>query len=83
MSEAALKLAESTERGDKAVKFRDLGSKRVNRLLKYIAQLGNLGNRSVYAYSDGDQAKMFASIRQAVDNCEAKFKPKQQQDFQF
>jgi hypothetical protein len=83
MSEATLKLAENTVRADKAVKFRDLGSKRVNRLLKFIGQLGNLANRSSYDYSDSERAKMFASIRESLDACEARFKPKQQQEFTF
>lgn len=83
MSEAALKLAETTSRADKAIKFRDLGSKRINRLLKYIAQLSNLSNRSSYDYSDSERAKMFASLREALDNCEAKFTPKRQQEFSF
>lgn len=82
MTEAALKLA--AEPSAKAVKFHDLGSKRVNRLLKFIAQLGNLGNRSVYDYTEGEREKIFAAIRKAVDAAEAKFKPKHQQDgFQF
>ena len=48
---------------DKAALFRKLGVFRVNSALKRIAMIGNLSNRSLYTYSDGDTKKLFDTLR--------------------
>jgi hypothetical protein len=89
MTDAALRIADTPKvkklTNDKALRFRSIGGKRVNRLLKDIALIGNLSNRSAYAYSEGDRDKMFKRIKEAVDTCEAKFTPsyRDQDGFSF
>lgn len=47
---------------DKRKKFVELAQKRVNRLLREIRLIGNLGNRSNYSFTDEDVRKIFAAI---------------------
>ena len=59
----------------KATLFRKLGTKRVNGALKRIGLIGNLSNKSSYAYSDGDIKKLVGTLRNAIDRMEARFTP--------
>lgn len=87
MSDAALRIAErpAARADDKTVKFRRIGTKRTNRALQTISLIGNLSNRSTYAYSEGDVKKMFNRLRDCLDTAEAKFTPsyRDQDEFRF
>ena len=65
----------SIETMKKAAKFRTIGAKRVNQALKTIGRIGNLSNRSSYAYGDGDIKKLVDTLRKAIDRMEARFTP--------
>ena len=60
----------------KGDKFRRLAVFRMNKVLGIIDQIGKLGNRSSYDYSEEQVDKMFTALRNALDAAEAKFKAK-------
>ena len=60
----------------KADKFQRLAVFRMNKVLGIIDQIGKLGNRSSYDYSEEQVNKMFTALRNALDAAEAKFKAK-------
>ena len=74
----ALKIADATSEATmvKAAKFRAIGIKRVNRAIKLISLIGNLSNRSSYAYSEADIRKLVDALRNALDRLESRFAPK-------
>lgn len=66
-------------RPDDRASFARLATKRTNNALKYIRLIGNLSNRSNYDYTSADAKKIFAALRDAIDEVESKFnKPKPQ-----
>jgi hypothetical protein len=68
----------------KSAKFRSIGTKRVNSALKRIALIGNLSNRSSYAYTDADIKKLVSTLRTAIDRMEARFTPSaKESEFSF
>lgn len=92
MSDAALQIARPDKHAQqpnpalkKAIAFRRIGTKRVNRALQSVSLLGNLANRSTYSYSEGDVKKMFERLRNCIDTAEAKFTPsyRDQDEFSF
>lgn len=71
---------EETPGETKAEKFSRLAIYRMNKLLSGFESLGKLGNRSSYDYTDEQVAKMFASLRNSLEEAEAKFKPKSKKE---
>jgi hypothetical protein len=61
-------------------KFVELAEKRVRRALKDIKLIGNLSNRSNYAYTDEDAKKICKVLRGAVDDLKARFDSKGDSD---
>jgi hypothetical protein len=68
---------------DKAIKFRVLAEHRVTRLVRLIAQLGNLSRRTTYDYTPAETEQVFKALREALDAAEAKFRGKQSAAFRF
>ena len=63
-----------TDRGrQKHDKFRELGENRTNRALEAIRRVGNLSNRQLYEYEEGEVKKIVKALRDAVADIEAKF----------
>jgi hypothetical protein len=62
---------------DKAIKFRAIAERRMTRLVRLIALLGNLSRRSSYDYTPAEIEQMFAALHAAVAAAEAKFSDKQ------
>lgn len=58
---------------EKLEKFKRIGSRRVSNACKSIRLIGNLANRSAYAYEDQHVNKMFEAIEKAVAETKAKF----------
>ena len=56
-----------------AQKFKRLATRRVNLALKHIHLIGNLSNRSNYAYTPDDVKRIFIALREAVDEAEERF----------
>ncbi|MDD6846703.1 MAG: hypothetical protein PUE07_04195 [bacterium] len=62
------------EKEDRHKRFVRLAEARTSKVLETIDLIGNLSNKSVYAYTDEDVEKIFDAIRRACDENEAKFK---------
>lgn len=58
----------------KAEAFDRMAPARVTRAIDHIRLVGNLANRSTYAYSDEDVAQIMAAMRTAVNDAESKFR---------
>lgn len=58
---------------DKRSKFVELVEARVNRALNDIRLIGNLSNRSAYAYSEEDIRKVFRALQKELDSAKARF----------
>ena len=58
---------------DKRAKFVELAEARVNRTIKDIRLIGNLSNRSAYAYSAEDVRKMFKALQKELDSARNRF----------
>lgn len=58
---------------DKRGKFVGLAESRVNRAIKDIRLIGNLSNRSAYAYSDDDIRKIFRALQKELDVAKSRF----------
>jgi len=54
-------------------KFVELAEKRVRRAMKDIKLIGNLSNRSNYAYTDEDAKKIYKALKGAIDELKARF----------
>jgi hypothetical protein len=54
-------------------KFVRLANARVNRAIKDIQLIGNLSNKSNYAYTDADVEKIFRALSEEMKNCRRKF----------
>jgi hypothetical protein len=66
----------------KAIKFRKIAEYRMSRLVRLIAQLGNLSRRSTYSYTPAEVAQMFAALHATLEATEEKFSD-QQTSFRF
>ena len=58
---------------DKRGKFKSLAESRVNRAIKDIRLIGNLSNRSAYAYGEGDVRKIFRALQKELDAAKNRF----------
>ena len=63
-------------REDDRNKFVELAEKRVQRAIKDIKLVGNLSNRSNYAYTDEDARKIYKALRTVLDTMKARFDSK-------
>lgn len=68
----------------KREKFRDLAEKRTNRALDAISKIGNLSNRQLYEWEDGEVRKVIKALKEAVSEVENRFaSPKGKSDAKF
>lgn len=58
---------------DKRAKFVQLAESRVNRAIKDIRLIGNLSNRSAYAYGEEDIRKIFKALQKEMDSAKSRF----------
>lgn len=54
-------------------KFKRLAEQRVTRALKQLRLIGNLSNKSNYAYNDADVRKIYRTLRTAIDDMKKRF----------
>ena len=54
-------------------KFVRLATKRVNRTIRDLRLIGNLSNKSAYAYSDEDVRKVLRALQRELDTIKARF----------
>ncbi|GIT86162.1 hypothetical protein [Roseobacter sp. OBYS 0001] len=64
----------SARNAAKHEKFRELAEGRTNKALEAIGRIGNLSNRSLYAWEEGEVRKVIKALRDAVGEVETKFK---------
>lgn len=58
---------------NKRAKFVELAESRVNRAIKDMRLIGNLSNRSAYAYSDDDIRRIFKALQKELDSAKSRF----------
>ena len=58
---------------DKRKKFVELAEKRVNKTLNDIRLIGNLSNRTNYAYEHEDIRKIYRALKSAIDEMKGRF----------
>ena len=56
------------------LKFIRLAEKRINKVAKQLQLIGNLSNKTNYAYNDEEVEKMFAYIDSCVQSARERFK---------
>jgi hypothetical protein len=52
---------------NKRLKFLELANKRVNRAIKALALVANLGNRKNYEYTDDEAKKIIKTLQAEID----------------
>ena len=57
----------------KRQKFRNLAEGRTNRALEAIGRIGNLSNRQLYEWDDGEVRKIVKALKDAVSEVEGRF----------
>lgn len=60
-------------RTDDREKFVRLANARVNKAIKAIQLVGNLSNRSNYAYTEDDVDKIFRTLKTELNTCRQRF----------
>lgn len=63
--------------------FRRLATKRTQQALRQIRLIGNLSNRSNYAYEEKDVRKIFAALRQEMKETEILFQRSKDKKFKL
>lgn len=63
-------------RTDDREKFVRLANARVNKAIKAIQLVGNLSNRSNYAYTEDDVNKIFRTLKTELNTCRQRFSNK-------
>jgi hypothetical protein len=58
---------------EKHDKFRELAENRTNRALDSIRKIGNLSNRHIYEWDEGEVRKIIKALKDAVGEVERKF----------
>jgi hypothetical protein len=58
---------------DKRQKFVELAEARVTRAIRDIRLIGNLSNRSAYAYTEEDVRKIFRALQKEFEAARGKF----------
>lgn len=54
-------------------KFRQLAESRTNKALDAISRIGNLSNRSLYEWDEGEVRKVLKALRDSVNEVEQRF----------
>lgn len=63
----------------KAAKFKEIGTRRLNRAIKSIEVIGNLSGAN-YVRTEEQVKTIFTALREAVNDCEKKFSAKSKAD---
>ena len=64
----------SEQMSAKEAKFVELANKRVNKAIKDIRLIANLGNKGNYSYSDEQASKIVRALQKEVDKVKERFK---------
>jgi hypothetical protein len=58
---------------EKRSKFRSLAESRTNKALDAISRIGNLSNRSIYAWEESEVRKVTKALKDAITEVEGRF----------
>ena len=58
----------------KEAKFIELANKRVNKVIKDLRLIANLGNKGNYSYSDEQASKVIRTLQKEVDKVKGHFR---------
>lgn len=64
-------------------KFVSLATKRVNRTIRDLRLVGNLSNRSAYAYTEEDVRKIVRALQRELDSLKVRFNGGESGDSDF
>lgn len=64
----------SEQMSAKEAKFVELANKRVNKAIKDIRLIANLGNKGNYSYSDEQASKIVRALQKELDKVKERFK---------
>jgi hypothetical protein len=64
----------------KSERFKRLATRRTQKILSFLRNLGNCSNRSVYEYTDEQVDVVFNAISEAVKSAKSKFEEKKKED---
>lgn len=71
--ETVVKMERRSKTASKRGKFRALAEARTNKAIEAILRIGNLSNRQIYDFEDGEVRKVLRALKDAVANVEARF----------
>lgn len=58
----------------KKERFQRVATRRVNKALEALRLIGNVGNRSLYSYTDAEIEKMFGALENKILEIKGKFR---------
>ena len=58
---------------DKRERFRELAESRTNKAIEDILRIGNLSNRQIYEFEEGEIKKIVRALKDAISAVEARF----------
>lgn len=58
-------------------RFQRLAERRVSKCIQNMRLVGNLGNKSVYEYTDSEQKQLIAVLEAELRNLKSKFRSRQ------
>lgn len=64
-------------------RFKRIATVRTNAVLDRLRILGNLSNRQMYSYSEGDINKIFTAIKKQVNEVRTKFNSRKEEGFKL
>lgn len=68
----------SEQMSAKELKFVELANKRVNKAIKDLRLIANLGNKGNYSYSDEQASKIVRTLQKEVDKVKERFRDSSQ-----
>lgn len=71
--DAIVKPRKTEQQNDKRERFRGLAESRTNKAIEAISRIGNLSNRQIYEYDDGEIRKIVRALKDAVSAVEGRF----------
>lgn len=73
MADAVVKMARRNKIASKRERFRELAESRTNKAIEAIARIGNLSNRQIYDFEEGEVKKIIRALKDAIGSVESRF----------
>lgn len=65
----------------KRARFKRIAERRINKVLEALRLIGNVGNKSLYSYTDEEIEKMFDALENKIRETKSKFKLKRSEGY--